>query len=132
MSQENVEIARRAIAAFAERDVEAWVEFHDADVELLLPRNILEGGSYKGHEGIRRAFADAYETWEEFRFDLQDIRVIEDRAVWLGRTTTVGKGETPTIEFESAYLVEIRGGKIVYFRPFQSQREALEAAGLRE
>ena len=45
MSQENVEIARRALMAFAEQDVEAWVECADADVEMLLPRNVLEGGS---------------------------------------------------------------------------------------
>jgi hypothetical protein len=24
----------------------------------------MEGGSYRGHEGVRRALVDAYETWE--------------------------------------------------------------------
>jgi ketosteroid isomerase-like protein len=132
MSQENVELARRLVAAYAERDVEAWVECAAADVEMLLPRNVLEGGSYKGHDGIRRAWADAFETWEALRFDLHDIRTIEDRMVLLGRATNVGKGEAPTVEYESAWLIEIRGCKIVYFRPYQSHREALEAAGLSE
>ena len=75
---------------------------------------------------------DAFETWEDLRFDLQDIRAIENRVVLLGRATNVGKGEAPTVEFESAWLMEMRGGKIVYFRPYQSHSEALDAAGLSE
>ncbi len=133
MSQANLDVARRAMVAFfAERDVEAWVECHDAHVELLLPRNVLEGGSYKGHDGIRRAWTDAFETWEDLHFDLEDIQAIENRVVVLGHTTAVGKGNAPTVEFESAYLSEVRDGKIVYFRPYQNDREALEAAGLSE
>jgi hypothetical protein len=57
---------------------------------------------------------------------------IDDRVVVLGRSTNVGRGETPTVEYESAYLSELRDGKIVYLRPYESHREALEAAGLRE
>ena len=132
MSQENVEVVRRATTAFLERDVEAWVECCATDIEMLLPRNLIEGGSYKGHEGIRRALADAFETWEDIRFDLHGIRATDDRVVLLGRATNVGRGEAPTVEYESAYTFQVRDGKIVYFRPYESHLEALEAAGLRE
>ena len=43
-----------------------------------------------------------------------------------------GAGEAPTVEYESAYILQVRDGKIVYFRPYESHREALEAAGLSE
>jgi ketosteroid isomerase-like protein len=132
MSRANVEIVLRGMTALLERDVEAWVACCAPDVEVLLPRNLIEGGSYKGHEGVRRAFADAYETWEDLGFDLEGVREIGDRVVVLGRSTNVGRGEAPTIEYESAYLVDLRDGKIVYLRPYESHREALEAAALSE
>jgi ketosteroid isomerase-like protein len=132
MSQENVEIVRRAFSAFQGRDSEAWVNCFHPDVELLLPRNVLEGGSYRGHEGVKRALADAFETWEAFRFDIQDLRTVDDRVIALGRATNVGKGDAPTIEFQSAYLFKLCEGKISYFRSYQSHSEALEAVGLKE
>jgi ketosteroid isomerase-like protein len=130
MSPENVEIARRAARAFVQRDLEGWVELFDPRAELLLPRNLLEGGSYRGHEGIRRAFADAYEMWDEFRVDFESVQTSDDQVLFLGRATNAGKGDAPTVEYESAWLFRLRAGKIVYFRPFQSHREAVEAAGL--
>ncbi len=130
---ENVEtIIHRATNAFSDRDVESFVGCFHPEAELLLPRNLLEGGSYRGHTGIRQALADAYETWEEIHFELDDIRVLDDGAVILGRTTNVGKGDAPAVEYESAYLVRVRDGKIVYYRPYQSHHEALEAVGLSE
>ena len=122
----------RAFDAFFARDVEAWVECHDESAEFLWPRNVLEGGSYRGHVGLRRAFADAFETWEDIRFDLEATRDVDDLVVVLGRTTNVGKGEAPAVEYQSGFLVKVRSGKIVYFRPYQSHLEALEAAGLSE
>jgi len=132
MSQENVQIVRRAFSAFQGRDSKAWVNCFHPDVELLLPRNVLEGGSYRGHEGVKRALADAFETWEIFGFDIQDIRTVDDRVIALGRATTVGKGDAPSIEFQSAYLFKLCEGKINYLRPYQSHSEALEAVGLSE
>jgi ketosteroid isomerase-like protein len=132
MSQENVEIARRMIRAFEERDTDALLECTDADCELLLPRNLIEGGSYKGHEGVRQALADAFDTWESINFEVHDVRATDDGAVVLSRTTNVGKGETPTIESEFGYLFRLRRNKITYMRSYLTPREALEAAGLRE
>jgi ketosteroid isomerase-like protein len=130
VSQENVEVVLRAMTAFVEQDGEACAECIAANGELMLPRNLIEGGSYKGPEGIRRAIADAFETWEDIRFDLQDIRDLDDRVLVLGRSTNVGKGEAPEVEYESAYLFTLRDGKIVHMRPYESHREALEAAAL--
>jgi ketosteroid isomerase-like protein len=132
MSQENVEIVQEAVRAFQARDVEAWVNCFHPDAEVLWPRNLLEGGSYRGHEGVRRAIADSFETWEDIRLDQVDIRSIDDCVVLLSRNTIVGKGQAPAVEYQGAYLIKIREGKCIHFRPYQSHREALEAAGLSE
>ncbi len=70
--------------------------------------------------------------WAAFRFEIQDIRQVDDRVVVLGRAINVGKGDAPAVEYQSAYLAKLRDGKIVYWRPYQSHDEALEAVGLSE
>jgi ketosteroid isomerase-like protein len=132
VSQENVEIVRRMIRAFEDRDAEALVECCSPKCEFLLPRNLLEGGSYRGHEGVGRMLADAYATWEAFRIDVQDVRTTGNCVVVLSHTTNVGKGSAPAITYRYAYLARMLDGKIVYFRPYQSHAEALEAVGLSE
>ena len=132
MSQENVELVRAAVRAFGARDPEGWVNCFHPNVEFLLPRNVMEGGSYRGHEGVRRALADAYETWEDIRFEIQEVRALNDGAVILGRTVNVGKGDAPAVEYQSAYLARLRDRKIAYGRPYQSHAEALAALGLSE
>ena len=133
MSQENGEqLVRAALKSLVARDPEGWVSCFHPNAEFLLPRNLLEGGSYRGHEGVRRALADVFETWAAFHFEIQDIRQVHDRVVILGRAINVGKGDAPAVEYQSSYLAKLRDGKIVFWRPYQSHDEALEAAGLSE
>jgi hypothetical protein len=75
MSHENVEeiYERLTKAFFVDRDVEAFVECFHPEVEVLLPRNVLEGGATRGHPGVRQAFGDAFEMWEDLRFELHEL-----------------------------------------------------------
>jgi ketosteroid isomerase-like protein len=61
MSQENVEIMRHALEAFAAADVERLLQFTDPDLEFEPHLAMLEG-NYRGHGGIREFMADAFET----------------------------------------------------------------------
>src|SRR5262249_43934469 len=110
MSQENVEVVQAAVRAFEAKDSAAWVKCVHQNVELLLPRNVLEGGSYRGHEGVIRALADSYETWEGIRIEIQDMREVDDRVVVLGRTTNVGKGDAPSVEYQSGFVCRMKEG----------------------
>jgi hypothetical protein len=53
MSQENVETARRACAAFLARDIDEWVGYHDPEVVFETLISEVEG-PYRGHEGLRQ------------------------------------------------------------------------------
>ena len=132
MSKENAEVASRMLRLIEERDEEGFVACFDPNCEFLLPRNLVEGGSYKGGEGVRRALADVYAAWDEVRFKIEDIRTIGSRVVVLSRTTNVGKAGAPPVTYPTAYFYEMRDARIVYFRPYQNIAEALEATGLSE
>ena len=53
MSQENVDLAWRAVRAWNEGGVDALVQYLDAEVKWLAPRESMEPGIYRGHEGVR-------------------------------------------------------------------------------
>src|SRR5688500_7947974 len=120
MSQESADTIRKAATAFMNRDAEAFAEYFAEDAELMLPRNLLEGGSYKGREGARQAIADAFDTWAEIPMRIESIREIGDHVLVVVRVTNVGKPGTPTVEYEGVHLARLRDGKIVHWRPYQT------------
>src|SRR5205807_9844034 len=128
MSRENVELVRKWVEPWGRGDTESAAEMFHLDCGVLLPRHLLEGGSSRGPGGVRRAFADLAESWERVEWHIEEFRDFGDRVVALGHTLNVPP-TGPPIEYASAYLFELRDGKIFYLRPFQSHQEALEAAG---
>ncbi len=131
MSREDVDLVQRFFAAWNARDADALAADAHPQAEILLPRNLLEGGSYAGPEGARRALADALETWEETQVFVETIREAGDQVVVLGRTVNRPPGG-PRTETKAGYVIRIRDGKIAHLRPFMSHAEALDAVGLTE
>ena len=126
-----MEVAEHFIEAWNARDADALAEVTHPEGELLLPRNLLEGGSYLGPDGARRALADALETWEEAHVTVGAVREQGDQVVLLARTVNMPRGG-PRTEYEAGYVVRVRDGKVVHLRPFMSHNDALEAVGLSE
>ena len=133
MSQENVEMLKRAIDAFNRRDIDSLMALATPDFEwfgALLGK--VEGGSYHGREGIERYFADAADTWEEFRSAADEFRHLDDRVLALGRLEGRGKGSGITVDAPFWMLADFRNGKLSRTRSYLDRGEALRAAGLSE
>ena len=126
------ETIERARAAFVARDAEAFAECFAEDSELRLPRNLLEGGGYVGREGAKEAIADSFETWADIQIEVEGFREIDDQFLLTTRVTNVGKPGTPSVEYAGWHLVRLRGDEIVSWRPYASERDALEAVGLQK
>jgi ketosteroid isomerase-like protein len=62
MSQENVEIVRRAWEAYMRHDNEAALAFYDPEAELRHP---VDGSVYRGLDGVRAFFGDWHAAWSE-------------------------------------------------------------------
>jgi ketosteroid isomerase-like protein len=131
MSQENVELVRRGIEAWNGRDLDTLTELWHADGEFLLPRNLFEGGSYRGHDW-RRALEDATESWDEARYEVEEVRDLGNRVLVLGRAVNVGKNAGPRVEYALAWVYTVRDGKVSTGQPYLDRQEALEAVGLSE
>ena len=133
MSQENVEIVKRAIAAVNERDIDAYLACCTKDVQLITPIAEL-AGSYDGPDGIRRFFTDIGDVFRpDFKIAIEHLEAIgPDRVLALGRNTATGRASGIPTEAATGNVYDFAGGKIQLIRISFDRQEALEAAGLRE
>ena len=133
MSQENVDIVQRLIAAFNRRDLADLAQSFGAEIEWR-PGGpaAVEQAVYRGRDEVLSAFAAMWETWELFHLEEGEIRDLEDLLVWLGRARL--RGGASHVEFDQEFAVHlvVRDGDIVRIQGFLSWQQALEAAGLRE
>jgi ketosteroid isomerase-like protein len=135
MSQENVEVFKRAFDAINRRDADALLSELDPEVEWHSAILMAMGGTqtvYRGHEGVREWLRDLYETLSEFQAEYAEIRDLGDRTVAIGRVRARGKASEAEIESPHGTVVEFKNGKGVRIRTYLDPKEALEAAGLRE
>jgi ketosteroid isomerase-like protein len=133
MSEENVEVAKSFFTAFAERDLAAAGSVLDPEVQI---RPAIVGGPegvvYHGHQGNRRFWHDVDAAWKEFRIEPEEFRDLGEQVLLLGRAFARGEGSGIALDVPAAWLIAVREGRIVEFRSFSNQQEALEAAGLSE
>ena len=135
MSQENVKAFKRAIQAYNRRDIDAFLEEIDPEVELhgaLQPLLQSEATVYQGHEGVRQWVRDIDEALADIRLELPEIRDLGDRIVAIGWIRARGKASGAETESPFGCVLELKNGKATRVVSFLSEAEALEAAGLSE
>ena len=133
MSQENVEIVKRSLDAFNRRDIEAGAEMATPDFEWFpAMAEAVEGGIYRGREGIEAYFADLTNTWEELRILPGHFHDLGHRVLVLGRIEGRGVGSGVPVDAPLGLVYELRGGKIARARGYLDHAEALKVVGLAE
>ncbi len=131
MSQETVNVARNAVAAFNRRDVPALVEMTTDDFQWVTWTGTVETTVYDGAEGLAGYFQDA-DIWEVLNLDVQEFRDLGDRVLVVGMFHARGGGSGVEVRapYYSAFFVS--EGKLARVLSFRTEEEALEAVGLRE
>ena len=131
--QDNVEIVKTVIDAFNRRDVAALAEFATSDIEWFpaMPGTV-EGGSYRGGDGVETYLAEIGHTWEEYRIFGDEFRDLGDRVVVLGRTEGRGRGTGVQVDSPIGVIYDFRDGKMSRVLAYLDHGEALRAAGLTE
>jgi ketosteroid isomerase-like protein len=131
MSQENVEIVRKGIAAWNQRDAELWLSYAAPEIEWL-PAGpaAVERAVYRGYDEVARGYAAVWETWDVFEFHESEVRDLGDSVLWLGRVKMRGSASQVELDQEFAAHSLLRNGKVTRTLTFLSWQEALEAVGL--
>jgi ketosteroid isomerase-like protein len=133
MSLENVAVAERAMDAFNQRDIDAFIQPTAADFEWFpaLGRAV-EGGSFRGREGVETYFEALHATWEEVRLVADEVRGLGESVIWLGRIEGRGRGSGVPVDAPMGAVFDFRGRKVWRARSYLDHAEALKAVGLEE
>src|SRR5436305_14039231 len=108
MSQENVEVVRRALIARRSE----FADLLDPAVRLDLSERVFNPAVYEGYEGVLRGRADVGDVWESYRsepeafFDGAEVGVVFTRERGCAKGSGCQVDQHPT-----ALLCRLRGGR---------------------
>jgi ketosteroid isomerase-like protein len=132
MSQENLDVVARAIAAINARDIDGYLDCCTEDVELRTPMAAV-GGVYEGADGIRQFLVDIEDSAPDFRIAVHGIEVIDgDRVLAVTETSSTGRASRIPLAAATTNVYDLEEGKISRVRIFFDRHQALEAVGLAE
>ena len=129
-SEQNVQVATRAIEAFNGTDVEAFASLTTPDFQWSPSMVAIEGTIFHGREGIKSYFRSLGGAWQRFHIHRDRFRTGEDLVVMLGRLEGLGVGSGVPVNSQLGMVFDFRAGLISRIRGFLDHAEALEAAGL--
>jgi ketosteroid isomerase-like protein len=133
MSQENVEIARNAFQTFGSEGIDAALSFFSPDFVWYPTDRWLDGSDYRGHDGMRRLSAAFSENFDDFRYEVHDIRDAQDRVVALVDMTGRIKHSGAEVSQRLGFVISgFRDGAFREVRAFPGWSDALKAVGLAE
>ena len=132
MSEENVEVVRRDIAARNARDWAVLAEIWHPDIEIEIVGGL---GTLRGLDEIRQFFDTLSNLYSEYRVELKEIFDAGDRVVTVERLAGRGlKGSDAGTWVQEALfrLISFKDGGIWRVKEYPSRGQALEAAGVSE
>jgi ketosteroid isomerase-like protein len=132
MSQENLEIVRRALPENAPGDVEALLAILDEDVEWDYVGAFPEGVSTcRGPAEVREFLRQWADGFDDFGLEAEEAIDAGDAVVIRLHQWGRGKGTGAPVESRTWQVLTLRGGKVVHCRGYESKDDALDAAGMR-
>jgi ketosteroid isomerase-like protein len=132
MSQENVKIVRRSVAAFNEGGIEAVAEFAHPEIEFQEPPSQPAPRVGRGLQETRDTFESFDEAWQEHQSEIKEIRELPEDEVLLSTVEHFRGRDGMELDAGCWTIYTFREGKIIKLRPFWDRGQALEAAGLSE
>jgi ketosteroid isomerase-like protein len=131
MSQKNLEVARRGYEHFISTG-DVLPEIFDPEFILDMSgfRDWPERKQYHGVQGLRDFLRDWLEPWDEYEFELQELREAGDQVVVLARQAGNSHASGVRVEMEVSHVCTYRLGKTIQLEIYASHAEGLRAAGL--
>jgi ketosteroid isomerase-like protein len=128
MRESLTQIVERAYAALNRRDLDAFLELSDPQIEIISLIAEAEGGTFRGHEGLR-------EWWNRvvvgslggIRFTIDEIRELDDEMIVV---KLVVAGEAGGVQVEQVMWQAIQVAdreRAIWWQPFRTEQEALDA-----
>jgi ketosteroid isomerase-like protein len=132
MSQENVEIARKSMNAFAERDDEALRALYDPEVELDWSASLgVEARVYQGIDSVFQFYDSYFHAFERIVWDELSFIDAGEHVVAPNMSRSQGRDGIEVFA-RATFVFTVHDRKITRICLYQEQDEALKAVGLKE
>jgi ketosteroid isomerase-like protein len=128
MSQQNVEIVRRALEAYRDGDFEGALALGHPNI--VSTRVDPDGAVYHGHDGLRRLMADWVEGFEEWSYRAQEYIDAGDIVVVHIRQWGRGVGSGAPVEADNWLVYALEDGLITRVHIYSDRAQAYAAAGV--
>ena len=133
MSQENVELTRKVLDAFTRRDLGAYLALTDPQIEFTPYEVGVQGGSpYRGHENVRRWWEETFSVIPDVRPEVYEVRDSGEMTFVRGLSWWSGREQRRTFTRDLLIAAQWRQAKLTRWHTFETEAEALEAAGFSE
>jgi ketosteroid isomerase-like protein len=132
VSEANVETMRAALEAFNQRDGEAFGALLTDDAEIVPVRAAMEGTTYQGPNAAEQYCTAVDESWEDLRWEVEEIRDGDGWVIALGYIRGHGRDSGAAFDAKGAWVAHFLGGLITNFHTYANRAAALEAVGLSE
>jgi ketosteroid isomerase-like protein len=131
MSEQNVRVVQAVIDGWLRGDP-TTLELIAEDVIYIAPPTMPGGETYRGHEGVLQWVVDWRREWTDYELELERVEDLGDRVMTVERNRAKGKRSGADVDMQTYSLWSLRDGRVVRWEGFQTEDEALKAAGLRE
>src|SRR5436305_14337303 len=134
MSQENVEIVRRSLAAWERGDFDGFVQDWHPESEFFsafIVQGEGDGRAFRGLQGMRQYWDEWHSLWD-LRVVVSEARDLGEIVLVIAGMTVRGKGSGVEIESPLACVIEVDNGLLRKVHTYLNVTEALKAVGLEE
>jgi ketosteroid isomerase-like protein len=131
MAFSRTKIAQQLFDAFNARDLGAALSLLHPDVvfEPVSGAVLNDGEPYRGHDGMRRYFADVRAHWRELTVNPMHLREAGEAVVALGHAS--GSSAAGALrDAPTTWVFKFDDGLVVHIQIFSDERLAREALGL--
>jgi ketosteroid isomerase-like protein len=132
VSQENVELHRRASVAYNTHDLEAFIAYLDPSIEFHSLFADLRGGVYHGHDGGEYS-RDLEDAWgNEIRGEVEAFFDLGEDTLAFYVLHGRGRQSGAEVAMPLAQVIRWRDGLVVYFKVYPHREDALSDLGISE
>jgi ketosteroid isomerase-like protein len=131
--QRNVAFALEAFDVWLAGDVDGTLAMFDEELEIHVPSELGNSGTYRGRDEFLAWTKDWDEAWDEYEMSVLGSEPLGERHV-ISRVhqSAKGAGSGVPVEMEIAWLTEIRDGKIAALHLYPTEDDARRAGRERE
>jgi ketosteroid isomerase-like protein len=140
MSQENIDFVRGLWSGVPDMDKDELLaalpqlveSTCDPEIEWIEDPSRADARTYRGHEGVIESWRQWLENFDEWGYEVEEVRDRGDRVLATIREEGRGSASGATVSARNYIVMTFRDGKILRYQEFYDQGMALEAAGLSE